>query len=926
MDHVSVKTHSRLGFFLAIVFTDGVRSPERIGRDGEWRMDFLYITKYGNTAEAYLISIAILVISLFVSRWAYTILRKTLCEWAFNIQNTFDKQSLYGLTNLCTWLIPIAAFYLAKGRLFFEKELSTWLNIAALVSGQIVFLLILANVLEPMAEVALIKSMRDVRRRDQKYLQAQKKSIDRIKKHIRFLARALLLLIPGLTIASNFTTVPMGAWAAPLGIVLFELGICLRIIRTTKGSFKIEPDVEDRSVSDTPVSEEVSKPVDDPDLELKETIVRFFLDIYKHSVRASKDSPAEIRLLDSRSFAPNYIYELRVMKDGDWQSRRMTIGPIGEETGSRSKCFYVIYDHHLVIKIPPTPINDLTQYMDILKNERRIVKRLAMKECIIPSAAAILKLIQRFEQKRDLPPEDNEEDYLRFLNIFSELQKYLRIGNSFVFFMDLSKYYFLSHIIDAFHDTEKRVYDEITRHSEVVGDYRKFEDSYGSENIPFFLEIEKLYRKYESELIKLIKQFNLQASPPPDQAKKWFFAHLVGERVTEVDKGLSAEFIVGMNRLLDRIINEDLEGIQGFRNNVRKSIHQTAFVKNKAYMEGIITSLLELLAHLGEKKVAMRDLKPDNLLVAGNKDKYPGFLSYPKEYKIGLIDVETAVILAKSGKRITDQPPLGGTPQYATPSHFFDNNLLASLYEDLSAVLHLQDWYAIIAIIYRATTGLPLFERTGRMLPGIIKAMRAHKGREIDYFHSANEAFWNSAAGEFKEKMAQREETLKSLNVQIFDKAKKMFRDAASDERQHIVEEIEQWVNSQHLPMSAKDRQLLISFSYQKTKELRMKWESGLAAKKKKIDRSRVILLLRDLEELKLQLELQKQMLQLLDQSTPNSSAYELLEFMFRLVLNRMHGLQWGCLTSQDLVDSAGPACESGESSSQTTLAVTSEA
>jgi serine/threonine protein kinase len=885
-------------------------------------MDFLYITKYGNTAEAYLISIAIFVTSLFVSRWTYTILRGTLCEWAFNIQNTFDKQSLYRLTNLCTLLIPIAAFYLAKGRLFFENELSTWLNIAALVSGQIVFLLILANVLEPLAEVFLIKSVRDVHRRDQKYLQIQKQSIDRIKKHIRFLARALLLFIPGLTIASNVTTVPMGAWVTPLGITLFELAICFRIIRITKGSFKSRRDVVDRTVTDMPVSPEISVPLDDPDLDLKETIVRFFLDIYKHNVRALKDNPAEIRLLDSRSFAPNYIYELRVMKDGDWQSRRMTIGPIGEDTGSRSKCFYVIYDHHLVIKIPPTPINDLTEYMDILKNERRIVKRLSMKECIIPSAAVILKLIQRFEQKGDLPSEDNEEDYLKFLNIFSELQKYLRIGNTFVFFMDLSKYYFLGHIIQAFHNTEKKIHGEITKHSEVVGDYRKFEDRYGSENINFFLEIEKLYSKYDSELNKLIKQFNLPASPSSDQAKRWFFTHLVGERVTEVDKGLSAEFIVGINRLLDRIINEDLKAIRAYRDNVRKSIHQAAFVKNKAYMEGIITSLLELLAHLHEKKVAMRDLKPDNLLVAGNKDKYPGFLAYPKEYKIGLIDVETAVILAESGKKIADQPPLGGTPQYATPSHFFDNNLLASLYDDLTTVLHLQDWYAIVAIIYRATTGLPLFERTARTLPGIIKAMRAHKGREMDYFHSANEAFWHSAVGEFKEKMAQREETLKSLNVQVFDRAKKMFRETASDERQHIADEIEQRVNSQSLPMSAKDRQLLISSSYQKTKELRKKWESGPVANKKKIDKSRVILLLRDLEELKLQLELQTHMLQLLDQSPPNASAYELMEFMFRLVSNRMHGLQWGCLTSRDSLDSAGSAYETGESSSQTTIAV----
>ena len=902
-------------------------------------MDFLHTTKYGNTAEAYLIAIAIFVVSLFVSRWSYTILRTTLCEWAFNLQNTFDKQSLHKLTNLFTLLIPIGAFYLAKRQLFLEKELSTWFNIATLVSGQIIFLLILANVIEPLAEVALIKSAGDAHRRDHKYLQTQKQSIDKLKKHIRFLARALIVLIPGLTIAPQVTTVPkmirlapLGItlvpkmiWLAPLGITLLEVAICFRIIRTTKGSFKRGQDVGGQTVIDTPVTPDISLPLDDPDLELKETIVRFFLDIYKHSLGALKDNPAEVRLLDCRSFAPNYIYELRVMKDGDWQSRRMTIGPIGEATGSRSKCFYVIYDYHLVIKIPPTPINDLAEYMNILKNERRIVKRLSMKECIIPSASVILKLIQRFEEKGDLPSDDNEEDYLKFLNIFSELQKYLRIGNTFAFFMDLSKYYFLGHIIQAFHATDKKIRGEITKHSEVLGDYRKFEDRYGSENINFFLEIEKLYSKYESELNKLIKQFNLPASPSAEQARTWFFSHLVGERVTELEKGLSAEFIVGMNRLLDKIIDEDLQAIKAFRVHVRKSIHQATFVQNKGYMEGTITTLLELLSHLHEKKVAMRDLKPDNLLVAGDKDKYPGFLAYPREYKIGLIDVETAVILPKAGKGVR-QPPLGGTPQYATPSHFFDNNLLASHYDDLTTVLHLQDWYAIIAIIYRVITGLPLFDRTAGMMLGILRTMRADKGGEHEHFHGVQEAFWRSAVGEFKEKMTQREDTFRSLNVQVFAKAKKMFRETVSVERQHIADQIDQRVNSQSLPMSAKDRRLLISCSYQKTRDLRNKWEIGPVAMKKKIDKSRVILLLRDLEELKFQLESQTEMLQLLDQPAPEISAYKLMEFMFRHVLLRLHGLQLGCLTSRGSLGSAGLASGTAETSSETTIAVTSEA
>jgi len=884
-------------------------------------MDFLYITKYGNTLEAYLVSIAIFLASVFVSRWIYTILRRTFCEWVFSIQNVFDKQNLYRLTNLFTLLIPAAAFYFAKMRLHFEKELSTWLHIATLVFGQMVFLLILATVLEPLAEVILIKSARDFQRRDQRYLQIQKQSIDKTRKHIRVLTLVFILFIPGLTIASNITTVPTFMWVAPVGIFIFEILVFVWIPRTTKRSLQRPEDVDNKMVNEIASSAEVSKPLHDPDLEMKETIARFFLDVFKHNVRALQDSQAEIRLIDALSFAPNYIYELRVMKNGDWQSRRMTIGPIGENAGSRSKCFYVIYDYHLVIKIPPTPINDLNTYMDILKKERRIVKRLSMKECIIPSAAVILRLIQRFNKKGDLPAEDKEDDYLKFLNIFTELQKYLRIDNTFVFFMDLSKYYFLSHIIQAFHDTEKKSYDEMRKNSEVIGDYRKFEDRYGSENVAFFLAIDSLYKKYDSDLKKLIQQFDLPTNPSTDQAKTWFFVHLMGERVKHVEEGMSAEFIVAMNRLLDETINENLQAIQAYRDNIRKSIHQTAFAQNKGSMEGIITNLLELLAHLGEKKVAMRDLKPDNLLVAGSKSKYPGFLAYPQEYKIGLIDVETAVLLEKVGGKIVDQPPLGGTPEYATPSQFFENTLLAHFYDDLHQILHLQDWYAILAIIYRVITGLPLFDRTAGMMLGILRTMRGQKGREHEHFHSVQEAFWRSAVGEIKEKMARNKEAFKSVNVQIFDRAKKMFGEIASDERQRLADGIDSEVNAQGVPMSARGRQLLISCSHQKTKDLRKKWESDPGSNKKGVNRPRVIFLLKDLESRKLQMEMQTQMLHVLEQPAPSTSAYYLLEFMFGLILNRMNGAQWAGFES---TSSTEPADGTVESSSQATISITS--
>ena len=204
--------------------------------------------------------------------------------------------------------------------------------------------------------------------------------------------------------------------------------------------------------------------------------------------------------------------------------------------------------------------------------------------------------------------------------------------------------------------------------------------------------------------------------------------------------------------------------------------------------------------------------------------------------------------------------------------------------------------------------------------------MTAHRGREQEYFHSVNEAFWTSAVSEFKERMTQNEKTFKSVKVQIFDRAKKMFREIASGERQRLADEIGQRVNSETIPMSVKDRRLLNSSSRQKTKELRTRWESGPGTQKKQIDRSRIILLLKDLEELKLQLELQTRMLQLLDQSAPSISTYDLVEFMFRRVLTRMHGVKLASFESRYSQDSADSAYSAEETSSQTTIAITSEA
>ncbi|NIV98310.1 hypothetical protein GWN26_03825, partial [Candidatus Saccharibacteria bacterium] len=142
------------------------------------------------------------------------------------------------------------------------------------------------------------------------------------------------------------------------------------------------------------------------------------------------------------------VYELRIKHRGEWMRRRMSIGPLGEEAGSKSKCYYVIYDVHLVVKIPVNPISEFEFYNQSIEKEGQIVEKLAPKECIVPRVSTIMSMIHKLPDSANLPVDRLEEKYVSWLRRKAKYQKYLKIKNTFVFFMDFSKYYFLSHIID----------------------------------------------------------------------------------------------------------------------------------------------------------------------------------------------------------------------------------------------------------------------------------------------------------------------------------------------------------------------------------------------------------------------------------------------------------------------------------------------
>ena len=635
-------------------------------------------------------------------------------------------------------------------------------------------------------------------------------------------------------------------------------------------------------------------------------IIRFFLNLFKYQIGAEPDAPAEFVSLMSKTTSPNHIYELRVKHMEDWAKRRMTIGPLGEESGSKSKCYYVIYDVHMVVKIPARPIKDFEEYIDSIKEEVHIVNKLIPKECIVPKVSVILSLIHSFPYSEDIAPERLEERYINWLRKSTEYQKYLKINNTFVFMMDLSKYYFLSHILDELHDIKNLIAREIIENASVIWEPAKFKGRYGTENDAIF-EIREIFNRSEANIRRLLEKSGVRTPVPIYQIQSWFYTHLAANHVTADADVFPDKFIIGLNRLLKKSMQDNSKAVDVYRKIIKGYIYRSSFEQNKPQMEAVTANLLDILAWFREKRVSMRDLKPDNLFVAGDPARYPLFLKSAQEFSIGIIDVETSVDFEKSKYKKIKQPMLGGTPFYATPSHFIKNDVLIYKFKNLGKILHLQDWHATLIMIYKVITGDLLFEQTARLFGEVRNLMaKANKpgGHQTDVFEEASRIFWHSAFSEFQLKIAESEKSLKAVVVDLTENVKYMFEKALTKEKKSIVKAIKKCVDSQNIFEKGHIRDLLLRCSYAKT----CQFKADLEIKAKRsgnlsTPRTDAITFLHKLADLKALFGQHVYVQKLLSRPELKMSAYDILSFMFNVVFNNMYRSDWAPLFGETVID-----------------------
>jgi hypothetical protein len=485
-------------------------------------------------------------------------------------------------------------------------------------------------------------------------------------------------------------------------------------------------------------------------------VASFFLALYRQQLGAPAHAPMTKSARQAMNKNLGQVYQLSVRVRDQWISRNMSIGVIGEEAHSRSQCFYAIFDTHMVVKIPPLPVKDFSDYIGRIRLEKALVERLAPRVCIIPEVSVILHHVYASVGIDDSSGKDPEDLSIQLLKTHPKYQSFLKIGGNFAFFMNLSRHLFLSYVLTQLHDVTQEVKRTVASDVSLLHDGFNFEMKYGVDNAPIGSKLLELYLRFEADLTAGLAESDDRFKLNDSHKRELFFALLTGEALPAFTAtAVSESGRAALTRLFQTTDPVADQTIPAYQRLVRNHAGDIAFNQNRGKLETLVTNLLDLLIWIGEKGIAVRDLKPDNLLVVGKPEHYPMFLLSSNDYSIGLIDLETAIDYGSSMDETVPQPHLGGTPLYATPAQFVANSVIGEVYGDVKRILRLQDWFAVVAIVYEVVTGQRLFLKTGLHIRAFIRSYnKAHAaGQAIKpVFLKFNSSFWKSARSEFAKK------------------------------------------------------------------------------------------------------------------------------------------------------------------------------
>ncbi len=633
---------------------------------------------------------------------------------------------------------------------------------------------------------------------------------------------------------------------------------------------------------------------------LADFIVQYFLNLYKMQIGASDLDIGEAVLAEpsTRNYGKDKTYILNVKHKGKLRSRRMTIGQLGDNIANKSICFKVIYDDILVVKVPPKPVTDFEEYIENINTERGVAKQLSrFVDCVTPSIAVILKKNPFFHDKEGLPLSELENKYIACLREKAGLQNNLKIDQTFIIFMSLSKYLFFDQVISKLHKIKEEMQSEISSNISALWDMEVFENIYGVDHNAIFSKINTACITFEKMMASLLKKHDQTAAVPAFKIKEWLIAYLAFEKTELETDDMPSGFTDDLNLFQVKFLKKYKTDIRNYRKMITEHVTNKNFAQHNTKFKGIIENTLNIMGRLTERQVAIRDLKPDNMFVVADPEMPDAFLASPDKYSLGLIDFETSVCYKTSDGSQIVQPLLAGTPSYATPSHLFPNVVLQSVFGDLNQILYLQDWYALIGIIYNIVTGDILFASTGKLLPEIMMLSQKAGSNEAalgDILKKSSWVFWHSAVNEYNRKMRVSAKYFKNLIVEMPANGNPMLFLKIEQAKTRLAKTVETNISSQKIFKNPKTRKELNKATPEKIQKLLHNWENGVNVPETKPElKTGIIQFLQDLERFKSLIRLYTQSISALKQKSPKLKVYYLLETAFNIVLDASYHDNW---------------------------------
>lgn len=508
----------------------------------------------------------------------------------------------------------------------------------------------------------------------------------------------------------------------------------------------------------------------------KREILRLFLTIYINHIKKYlklREIPhyeSDFHFVKKQGSYENY--ELKVLIGENNYSRTMSIRLLAEGSSAKSLVFEIIYDIHIVIKIPPVKITDFDEYLRKVMHEKTVIGYLEDQiVTIVPEFQCILKMIFPLGETVGLANNKRiEKMYEKLLTKDPRLHRFLQLDGGYVFFMYLSRNRTLGDFIRQIYNKDELVEREIRENESIFWDAQSFQGRYEfneNKDIEPDSELDHLFYKYNEAFdfidsyLKSVMRNEYKIKIETYQTRQWFIDYLSHQEVDINSADYPDGFLQTLTIAFKYIIHNYSETFDKFFQVIKTYSEKRRYTYNKEKLRIICSNLLVIFTILFQKKVSHRDLKPDNIIIVANNFERSEMV----KSEIGLIDFETA-----HAARLDDNlETIGGTPQYATLSQLYNSRVLAEVYgEAYKDIYNYQDLYALVAIIYQLFTGKPLFIRTGSFFKQSFSDISKDDALATgDGYIKLSKNFWAIAFEELKDRLEAEEDRLKLFEVQL---------------------------------------------------------------------------------------------------------------------------------------------------------------